>query len=258
MPLKAADWHKRFTQQAGWTASSRQYLFNLAGITVDSLLLDLGCGTGAIAADLAATASRQPVGIDTSTEFLALAANHVPDGRFVNGDGHELPFMQAAFDACYCHYVLMWVKEPLLVLQEMARVTKPGAAVLALAEPDYGGRIDFPPGLEPLKQLQTAGLEQLGADPVLGRKLKGLFHRAGFVDITAGIIGAQWTSPPSQEDIDSEWKIIQHDLEALGNEKSELSTNSEEMQMIDRDAWRIGERILYVPTFYALGRVPLD
>jgi SAM-dependent methyltransferase len=122
MPLKAADWHKRFTQQAGWTASSRQYLFNLAGITVDSLLLDLGCGTGAIAADLAATASRQPVGIDTSTEFLALAANHVPDGRFVNGDGHELPFMQAAFDACYCHYVLMWVKEPLLVLQEMARV----------------------------------------------------------------------------------------------------------------------------------------
>lgn len=258
MPLKAADWHKRFTQQAGWTSTSRQYLFKLAGITGDSLLLDLGCGTGAIAADLTGGASRSPVGIDISTEFLALAVDLVPDGRFVNGDGHELPFRQASFDACYCHYVLMWVEDPLLVLQEMARVTKPGSAVLALAEPDYGGRIDFPVRLEPLKELQTSGLQHLGADPELGRKLKGLFHRAGLVDITAGIIGAQWTSAPSREEFDSEWEVIRHDLEVLGKEKSGLLGSSEEMQMIDREAWRSGQRVLYVPTFYALGKVPPD
>ena len=258
MPLKPADWHKRFTRQAVWTSSSRQFLFNMAGLSGGSLILDLGCGTGALAEEILKTTSRAPVGLDINTEFLALAAEHIPGGDFVTADAHDLPFNRAVFDASLCHYVLMWVAEPLHVLQEMARVTKPGSVVLALAEPDYGGRIDFPTELESIQEVQTAGLEQLGADPELGRKVKGLFHQAGLVEITAGIIGAQWSSAPPQEEIISEWEVIEHDLESLQEEISGLQIDPEIVKKIDEDAWKSGERVLYVPTFYAFGRVPRD
>lgn len=256
MPLNPIDWHKRFAQQAEWTSNTRRFLFNLAGIPDAESVLDVGSGTGVLTGEIANMGINLPVGIDIRFQFAEQAVEYAPKSQFTISDAHHLPFKNQTFDASFCHYVLMWVADPSSVLKQMIRVTKSGSAVLALAEPDYGGRIDHPSGLEIINEWQTKSLRQQGADPHCGRKLKRLFHQAGLLNITVGVIGAQWQESPTADEIDSEWDIIQHDLGCLENETSEHMNSSEEIKNIDVKSWKAGERILYVPTFYAIGQVP--
>jgi ubiquinone/menaquinone biosynthesis C-methylase UbiE len=256
MLQNAADWHERFSLQAGWTAGVRHYLFNLAGLPQSPLILDVGCGTGALTSQAAQMDTWHAVGIDISSSFISYAAARVPAAEFLTSDGGNLPFVKSSFDCSFCHYVLMWLQDPLSVLREMKRVTKPGSAILVLAEPDYGGRIDFPPRLEEIARWQVAALIHQGADPFIGRKLSSLFHKLDLKEIEIGVIGAQWRTAPSEAEIQSEWRVNLHDFEVVEKENPELSIDSESLKDLDFQAWSRGERILYVPTFYALGRVP--
>ena len=61
----------------------------------------------------------------------------------------------------------------------MVRVTHPGGFVLALAEPDYGGRIDYPTELSQIGDWQKNALKQQGANPLMGRELRSIFSHAG-------------------------------------------------------------------------------
>ena len=65
-----------------------------------------------------------------------------------------------------------------------------------------------------------------------------------------GILGGQWKEPPAQADIDMEWKVLREDL---GSQVSQRELDRYER--IDREAWQAGTRLLYVPTFYAWGKV---
>lgn len=256
--MNTADWHRRFSQQAQWTSDTRGYLFNLAGVPGAENVLDVGCGTGALTSQLVQMNVSHAVGIDINREFIAAAAAQKLPAEYIQGDAYALPFRKSTFDCSFCHYVLMWLADPQAVLLEMKRVTKPGACVLALAEPDYGGRIDHPVDLEQLNRWQAAALQTQGADPYFGRKLKGLFHKSGFTAIQVGVIGSQWKKAPSQDELESEWSIIQHDLTWLADEPSEVSKTLQNLRQLELNAWSSGERVLYVPTFYALGRVPAD
>jgi len=75
----------------------------------------------------------------------------------------------------------------------MARITRPGGAVLALAEPDYGGRIDYPIKLAQMGKWQIESLRLQGADPLMGRKLATIFNSAGFDSVETGVLGGQWS-----------------------------------------------------------------
>ena len=141
------------------------------------------------------------------------------------------------------------------VIEEMIRVTKPGGAILILAEPDYGGRIDFPEELTIIGEWQQAALHRQGADPLIGRQLAALLHQSGLQKIEVGVIGAQWSSPPSEIELASEWEVIRSDLEYL-DANSELLHSSKELSRSDSDAWTSGARTLFVPTFFGLGWVP--
>ena len=137
----------------------------------------------------------------------------------------------------------------------MIRVTVPGGTILFLAEPDYGGRIDFPEKFTTLGEWQQAALRLQGADPQIGRQLADLLNQAGLQNSQVGVIGAQWHSPPSKEELASEWEIIRSDLEFL-NLTSEKVCLADSLERADLKAWSTGARTLYVPTFYALGWVP--
>jgi ArsR family transcriptional regulator len=96
-------------------------------------LLDIGTGTGRIAELLADHASRV-VALDKSLEMLKLARaklQHLPTDKIelVQGDFTDLPFGEAQFDTVLLHQVLHFAQEPELVLQEAARVTRPGGRI---------------------------------------------------------------------------------------------------------------------------------
>jgi len=193
-------------------------------------------------------------GVDISSNHLEMAAKNLPGIPLVLGDGHDLPFPGEIFDITLCHFLLLWVSNPVQVVGEMARVTKPGGVVMALAEPDYGGRIDFPSELEKLGKWQQAALFQQGADPLVGRKLRATFQRAGLSEVESGVLGGQWAGKPHPDDWEMEWKVLENDIQTAPNKLSDVEIKR--LKNLDKLAWEQGDRILFVPTFYAWGRVP--
>jgi SAM-dependent methyltransferase len=242
------DWHSRFLQQAGWTRDLRHYLFEQAGLDQAHSVLEVGCGTGAILSDLVTTAAIH--GLDLDSTRLAEAHTHAPCAALVCGNALALPYPHAVFDITFCHFFLLWVRDPLQALHEMKRVTRHGGAVLALAEPDYNSRVDKPAALVPLGRLQTESLRQQGADPGMGHHLAGLFDQSGIQVIETGTMGGANDPLPSAAERDLEWTVMEADLQNR--------VPAEEicrMKTLDQQAWERRERTLYVPTHFAWGRV---
>jgi len=183
-----------------------------------------------------------------------MAAINLPGIPLALGDAHVLPYSAGVFDISICHFLLLWVTDPVRVVSELARTTKPGGFVLALAEPDYGGRIDYPPELSILGNWQQAALTRQGADPLLGRRLRAIFTQAGLTNVVAGLLGGQWSGKPSLDAWNMEWEVLQDDIHntTQNNQTKELTR----LHTIDEQAWEQGERVLFVPTFYAYGQLP--
>lgn len=241
------NWHSRYLQQAAWTRDLRAYLFEQAGLKTARRVLEVGCGTGAILSDLTGPAALY--GLDLEPDSLAECRTRrdAPAASLTLGDGHFLPYPDQSFDIVYCHFLLLWVKDPLQVVREMARV---GRNVLALAEPDYSQRIDEPPALKPLGEWQTEALRRQGANPSFGSALAETFFQAGIRLVETGPIQGQ-AVVNSAEDWKKEWAVIESDLEGIVP-----SVEIQRMKKMDETARKRGERTLHVPTFFAWGTQP--
>jgi ubiquinone/menaquinone biosynthesis C-methylase UbiE len=248
--LTPTAWHTRYQLQAGWTASIRNYLYQRASLQDARRILEVGCGSGVICRSLHQNRQSQVVGVDIDRTILAIARDYDNAAGFINGDGYHLPIADAVFDVVLCHYLLLWLTSPVAVLKEMARVCRRGGYILALAEPDYAGRIDHPGELVELGKLQTEGLKSQGVNTRAGRQLAQWCHQARLESIESGVLGGQWKEQPSDALLTSEWELLKYDLAGL------LDTDQiARFRQIDRSAWTAGQRVLYVPTFYAAGRV---
>jgi SAM-dependent methyltransferase len=167
----------------------------------------------------------------------------------IQGNALQLPYSNITFDIVYCHFLLLWVRDPLQALLEMKRVAKPGASIIAFAEPDYTARVDKPDELVSLGQWQTESLKRQGADPGLGARLADLFFRAGIELIETGTI-QNAEHDPSPEEWEIEWAVIESDLAG-----SVTNDDIRKMKILDWQARARGERVLVVPTYFAWGRV---
>ncbi len=248
--MRPEEWHAWFSVQADWTRQTRLWLYEQARLAQAKAILEVGCGTGVIAGELAQSPTCV-VGLDIDPAMLSFARQQWGSITFTRGDAHTLPFADGSFDAVVCHYLLLWLADPALGVQEMARVTRPGGCVLVCAEPDYGGRIDHPPELVYVGQLQAKALRRQGANPEAGRRLGELFAAAG-LRATVGTMAGQWEAPPTANaapdaGFEAEWAMRERDLAGL-IAPEEL----ERLRAIDRRALAEGRRTLYVPTFYAL------
>jgi SAM-dependent methyltransferase len=87
--------------------------------------LDLGCGEGRVARDLAAL-GHVVTGIDASSALVAAAREAHPDGEYVVGDAASLPFAEASFDLVVAYNSLMDVDDVQGAAGEAARVLEPG------------------------------------------------------------------------------------------------------------------------------------
>ena len=109
----------------------------------DGDILDAGCGTGALAAAIAA---RHPAaritGIDPSAAYVAAAQAALPLARFRTGDIQALDLPDASQDAALALLVLQFVPDRAAAVAEMARVTRPGG-VVATAMWDFWGGFPF-------------------------------------------------------------------------------------------------------------------
>lgn len=240
------EWHKRFVQQAAWTKDLRSYLFKRAGLESARRVLEVGCGTGAILSDLDTPAAIH--GLDLLPARLVETRRNAPRASLVCGDAMSLPYACGVFDITFCHFLLLWVPDPLQVLLEMKRLTRPGGSILALAEPDYNRRVDKPDALTVLGRWQIESLQRQGADPGLGGRLADLFHQAGIPLVETGSLRANREHPLAPAERDMEWAVLEADLAGLVP-----MDEVQRLKHLDESAWVRGERVLYVPTYWAYG-----
>jgi ubiquinone/menaquinone biosynthesis C-methylase UbiE len=116
-------------------ASAKQRSFELVGARPGHRVLDAGCGTGT---DLLALAELvrpggEAVGVDSSELALAEGrrkAGDRADLRFVAANLAKLPFPDGSFDGARADRAIQHLARPELAVAELARVTRPGGAVV--------------------------------------------------------------------------------------------------------------------------------
>jgi ubiquinone/menaquinone biosynthesis C-methylase UbiE len=111
----------------------QQLLFELLGSVAGKTLLDIGCGDGALASDLARRGAIV-TGLDADFVMIAAARRRAKtEGtqlHLVEGQAERLPFNDAAFDLVVAVTVLCFVQDGGQAFNEMARVLKPGGRLV--------------------------------------------------------------------------------------------------------------------------------
>ena len=101
-----------------------------AGVRSGEKALDVGCGPGALTAQLL-SAGVDVSAIDPSTPFVNAMRERFPDLDVREGTAERLPFETGIFDAALAQLVVHFMADPVAGIRQMARVTKPGGVVAA-------------------------------------------------------------------------------------------------------------------------------
>jgi len=119
----------------------------LSRVVPDALVLELGCGYGRVLKRLSAGGAKA-VGIDTSIKSLRMAARRA--GRpflLASMDASFLGFQDRCFDlvACIQNGISAFNIDPLSLMREAVRVTRPGGRVLfsSYSEKFWQYRLDW-------------------------------------------------------------------------------------------------------------------
>ena len=107
----------------------REFLSPIGG----KRILDIGCGSGALAATLSSEGAKA-VGIDVEETAIESARHNAPLAEFRTGSASRLPFPDQAFDAAIFVNSLHHVEVPSMAqaLFEAGRVLKPGGYLIVI------------------------------------------------------------------------------------------------------------------------------
>lgn len=242
-------WHQRFLLQSLWTKQLRAYIQKKAFLTPESIILDVGCGTGALLNEHYQI-SQHLHGIDLDLKRCEFAYKSNSPAFIVNGNALSLPYKNASFDFVYCQYLLLWIPEKFKALEEMRRVCKSGGFIALYAEPDYGARIDYPESFKRIGYYQNQSLKKQGVQLEIGRQLRDHLIKAGFEDIKMGMLSGEWRINTVKQ-FHLEWEIIGHDLSLVLPENHILDLYTQAFY-----DWQNNSAFSFIPTFYAIAKVP--
>lgn len=137
--LVPADAYDRFMGR--YSVQLSPQLAELAGIAAGQRVVDVGCGPGALTAELAARVGPAAVSaVDPSQPFVAAARARHPGVDVRQGSAERLPFPDHAFDAALAQLVVHFMSDPAAGVAEMRRVTRRGGVVAACVWDHAGGQ----------------------------------------------------------------------------------------------------------------------
>src|SRR5688572_29408085 len=135
MPPPGHDWDPDLYQ------SAHAFVWERAADLIDLLaprpgerVLDLGCGTGQLTAQIA-EGGATVLGVDRSPEMIAQARRNFPHLPFQVGDATTFS-TDEPFDAVFSNATLHWVKPPAAAAARVFAALRPGGRFVA----EFGGR----------------------------------------------------------------------------------------------------------------------
>ncbi|MQA79123.1 MAG: methyltransferase domain-containing protein [Streptosporangiales bacterium] len=204
--------HESVRRSHEWRTAANSAAYLTDRLRPGASLLDVGCGSGTITADLAALVAPGTVtAIDASADILE-AAERVAAGRgltnlrFEVADVHALPYADDAFAVVHAHQVLQHLADPVAALREMRRVVA-ADGVVAARDADYAAMTWHPdvPELDEWLALYHRVATHNRGEPDAGRRLQVWARAAGFTDVACTASAWCYASPDDRARWSGTW-----------------------------------------------------
>jgi ubiquinone/menaquinone biosynthesis C-methylase UbiE len=140
----AADAYDRFMGR--YSVRLAPSFADFAQVVPGHRVLDVGCGPGALTAELVRRLGATAVAaVDPSEQFAAAAEERHPGVDVRVAAAEALPFADGEFDEVLAQLVVHFMNDPVRGLAEMARVTREGGVVAACVWDHAGGQTPLAP-----------------------------------------------------------------------------------------------------------------
>lgn len=178
----AADAYDRFMGR--YSVPLAPQLADLAGVVAGQRVLDVGCGPGALTAELVRRVEPAAVSaVDPSEPFVAAARERHEGVDVQLGSAERLPFREDEFDTSLAQLVVHFMADPVKGLSEMARVTRRGGVVAACVWDHAGGEGPLSGFWEAARELDPDIEDESQLAGARQGHLAELFREAGLDDV---------------------------------------------------------------------------
>ena len=134
----SADAYDRFMGRFSGPLAAQ--FVDLAHVRAGQRALDVGCGPGALTAQLVDRLGAGAVSaVDPTAQFVAAVRARLPGVDVRTAVAERLPFPDDSFDLALAQLVVHFMTDPVAGLSEMVRVTRPGGLVAACVWDHAGG-----------------------------------------------------------------------------------------------------------------------
>jgi SAM-dependent methyltransferase len=177
---------------------------DLAGIRRGQQALDVGCGPGALTAELVRRLGADAVhAVEPSASFATAVRERLPGVDVRLSAAEQLPFSDGVFDAAMAQLVVHFMADPVAGLREMGRVTRPGGVIAACVWDHGGGCGPLTAFWRAVRELDPAAADESDLAGAREGHLARLFAQAGLGGahasaLTVGVRHAsfeQWWEP---------------------------------------------------------------
>jgi SAM-dependent methyltransferase len=185
----AADAYDRFMGR--YSSLLAPQMADLAGVAAGHRAVDVGCGPGALTAELVRRLGADRVAaVDPSSTFVEAAKQRHPGVDVRQASAESLPFTDDAFDVALAQLVVHFMADPVGGLREMRRVTKAGGVVAACVWDHAGAK--GPLGLfwEAARAVDPTAADESNLAGAREGHLAELFEAAGLRDIRSSYVAA--------------------------------------------------------------------
>ncbi len=166
-------------------------------ITAGARVLDVGCGPGALTAELASRLEPSAVSaVDPSEQFVDAVRERHPEVDIARASAETLPYPSGRFDAALAQLVVHFMDDPIAGLSEMARVTRRGGVVAACVWDHGGGRGPLSRFWDVARELDPAVTDESELAGAREGHLGELMAHAGLSQVEEGplTVGVEWAS----------------------------------------------------------------
>ena len=194
----AADAYDRFMGR--YSVPLAPQLADFAGVADGQQVLDVGCGPGALTAELVRRLGPDAVSaVDPSESFVAAVRERHAGVDVQRSPAEELPFGDELFDAALAQLVVHFMTDPVAGLREMARVTRKDGVVAACVWDHAGEHGPLSPYWEAARDLDSSVEGEFGLAGVREGHLSELFGEAGLDEVEETYLEVSVEHPTFEE-----------------------------------------------------------